>query len=109
MLKSHVASEIRVAAVWAVVNLCQRSEGGHHRIYSPLNAALLVLILRPPGINENVQKMRALGIEKRLKELRDDPNIDVRERVKDALENNFEPLEMGGISNMAGGAGMIVG
>jgi hypothetical protein len=43
------------------------------------------------GRNENAHRLRSLGFEIRLKELRDDPSIDVRERVRDALEACFEP------------------
>ena len=70
-VQSHPSPEIRVGAIWAIVNLCHRTD---NRRYS-----------------ENAQKLRAVGIENKLKEMRDDPSIDVRERVRDALEANFEP------------------
>lgn len=43
------------------------------------------------GFNDHAQKLRALGFESRLKEMRDDPSLDVRERVRDALEGGFDP------------------
>jgi len=45
------------------------------------------------GFNENAAKLRTLGVEARLKELRDDRSIEVRERVRDALESCFDPLD----------------
>lgn len=50
-----------------------------------------VLILVLAGFNEHAQRLRALGFESRLKEMRDDPSLDVRERVRDALEGGFDP------------------
>ena len=43
------------------------------------------------GFNDHAQRLRALGFESRLKEMRDDPSLDVRERVRDALEGGFDP------------------
>ena len=43
------------------------------------------------GHNDNANRLRTLGFEARLRDLRDDSSIDVRERVRDALEACFEP------------------
>lgn len=48
-------------------------------------------ILFPAGYNDHAQRLRALGFESRLKEMREDPSLDVRERVRDALEGGFDP------------------
>ena len=72
-----------MGAVWAIVNLCHPPDLGRRRH------------------NENAQKLRALGIEIKLKEMRDDPSIDVRERVRDALEANF-------VTDPAGMPGMFI-
>lgn len=48
------------------------------------------------GYNDTAARLRSLGIESKLKDLRDDPSIDVRERVRDALEGSFDYTEMPG-------------
>lgn len=48
------------------------------------------------GYNDTIARLRAIGVDKKLKDMRDDPSIDVRERVRDALEGNFDVSEMPG-------------
>lgn len=43
------------------------------------------------GYSDNAQRLRSLGFEARLKEMREDPVVNVRERVADALEGCFDP------------------
>ena len=93
--QSHPASEIRVAAVWAIANLCHQKVGGPRRTF--LLAHLSdIADLYMAGYNDTIARLRAIGVDKKLKDMRDDPSIDVRERVRDALEGNFDVSEMPG-------------
>lgn len=95
-IQSNPSSDVRVAAVWATINLCHRPEPGHRRESSSRPHAAAESItdtvkLLLPGFNDHAQRLRSLGFESRLKEMREDPSLDVRERVRDALEGGFDP------------------
>jgi hypothetical protein len=82
--QSHGSKEIVRAAIWAT-NALARREPSQRRSSSSFAFPLMTLI---PGTdsNENALRLRALGFESRLREMRDDPTMDVRERVRDTLE-----------------------
>eukprot|EP00824_Muranothrix_gubernata_P022509 TRINITY_DN5463_c0_g1_i3.p1 TRINITY_DN5463_c0_g1~~TRINITY_DN5463_c0_g1_i3.p1 ORF type:complete len:497 (-),score=103.92 TRINITY_DN5463_c0_g1_i3:745-2235(-) len=62
---AHHNPAIRVAAVWCVINLAWE---------------------RDVGATERVERMRAMGFENALVNMRGDPDLDVRDRVRTALE-----------------------
>ncbi|KAJ3334156.1 Armadillo repeat-containing protein 8 [Blyttiomyces sp. JEL0837] len=63
---SHPSSLIRLATVWCLINLTEADE---------------------PGCRERIEHLKSLGFQERLKGLTDDPDGDVRDRVKTALAN----------------------
>lgn len=85
-----------MAAVWAIVNLCHKPEG-------PSLPSAMTSPSYKRRSNDNANRLRTLGVESRLREMRDDPSVDVRERVREALETNFEPE----IGSMPGGGMMM--
>lgn len=62
---NHSDANVRVGAVWCVINLAWSEE---------------------PGAADRIQTLRTLGFESRLKSIMEDPELDVRDRVKTALE-----------------------
>jgi hypothetical protein len=60
----HKSSPIRVAAVWCTINLGW-AEGS--------------------GVQPRVARLRELGFDRKLEDMREDPDVDVRDRVKNAL------------------------
>ncbi|KAI8145266.1 hypothetical protein BJV82DRAFT_52973 [Fennellomyces sp. T-0311] len=66
---SHEAPKIRVAAVWCIINWTW--------INSDDDEDALV---------ERINRLRALGVERKLQAMEKDPSRDVRDRVRTALD-----------------------
>lgn len=64
-MQSHERNEIRVGAVWISINLTYNDSASYA---------------------DRVQRLRAAGYEVRLREMKEDPILNVRERVKTALD-----------------------
>ncbi|SCV72304.1 BQ2448_3841 [Microbotryum intermedium] len=89
-------SEIRCAAVWVFINLCQpiptNSTSTSARV--PKSSSNTTLhpgsgvpdLSSPPTTAEMVRHLRSLGVHHKLREMNADESLDVRERVKDALQ-----------------------
>ncbi|KAF9980317.1 Armadillo repeat-containing protein 8 [Modicella reniformis] len=68
-LMSHDSAAIRVATIWVIINLTWPDEKASH------------------GVHERVTTLRTMGVEARLQTLTTDPDLDVRDRVKTALQH----------------------
>jgi hypothetical protein len=96
--KNHSRAEIRVAAVWSAINIThrpieQRRKPGFSRTFSTLWSyprSLTRVYCAQIGMTEFALSLRSLGFERKLREMREDVSLDVRERVVDALAN-FDP------------------
>lgn len=73
---------LRTASLWVLHNLIYR------RGYRSSSSSSYSLGVLPPSRrpHEIVDKLRALGLEAKLRMLERDPELDVRERVKDLKE-----------------------
>lgn len=63
---SHPSSSVRVATVWCVINLTWPEDAGS---------------------SERVRLLKRLGFEERLRNMLDDSDMDVKDRVKTALQH----------------------
>lgn len=63
---SHLLGPVRIAAIWCIINMTWPDDAGS---------------------NERVIILRQLGFEERLKDMSEDPDIEVKERVKTALQH----------------------
>ncbi|KAM0749743.1 ARM repeat-containing protein [Meredithblackwellia eburnea MCA 4105] len=72
MHMDHSMSEVRVGTAWVMINLCYQERSSIYRHQ------------RKP--HEIVSRLRALGVEQRLRTMLSDVSLDVRERVGQALE-----------------------
>lgn len=65
-------AETRCAAIWSIINLCFVAQ-----------ADRTFRVRRP---REIMDKLQTLGAHEQLRRMAGDPSLDVRERVRDALE-----------------------
>lgn len=70
--QNHPDAETRTAAVWCIINLCHTDRTSFHA--------------RARRPREILDKLKAMGVDEELRRLREDEALDVRERVRDALE-----------------------
>lgn len=91
----HDNPEIRVIAVWVLINLLWTEDKSASKYLTHwIILAVRFNLLNPlfyQGSQVRVQKLREIGFEDKVKNMTNDENLDVRERVKTVL-NQFSQV-----------------